>query len=103
MSYYAEPFSSEARYGACTYKMEDLDLTAGGLPGLVFWGTLDIEPDDDGADWFLERATAFNEQSGIYTIYDGATNAAIFEAIRKAVYADKSLCAYLGAHAKEHA
>lgn len=103
MSYYAKPFSSEAIYGACTYEIEDLDLTAGGLPGLVFWGTLDVEAQDEGADWFLERATAFNEQSSVYTIYDGETNAEIFEAIRKAVYADKSLCVHIGAHAKEHA
>lgn len=101
MSFYAT--TTTQRYGACTYEMEDLDLTAGGFPGLIFWGTLDIEPDDDQEDWFLREAYALNEKSGVYTIYNDKTNAVIFEAISKSIFADKQLCLHIGAHAKEHA
>lgn len=103
MSYYATEFLPGKKCGPCVYEMEDLDLSEGGLPGLVFWGTLDIEPTDDGLDWFIERATALNNSSGVYTVYDEKHNAAIFHAIVKAVNATPCAYKHITYHAREYA
>jgi hypothetical protein len=43
---------------SCFYLVVDLDLTAGGYPGLSYTGTLQIEPDDSlsGEDWYIYKA-----------------------------------------------
>jgi len=102
MSYYNLPFAKTARYGSCTYEIEDLDLSDGGFPGLVFWGTLDIDAENDHEDWSISRATALNSKTGKYTIYDVGSNPAIFTAIVDAIYADKPLCVNIGAHSRDH-
>jgi hypothetical protein len=44
MSYYGS-YNTSSECGACVVNVENLDLTLGGLPGISFTGTLEIEPD----------------------------------------------------------
>jgi hypothetical protein len=93
--------NTKVRYGACIYEVEELDLTAGGFPGLMFRGTLHIEPDEDEEDWSMSEAFALNDQSGVYTIYNDKTNVVIFEAISKSIFANKKLCAHIDEYSRE--
>lgn len=83
----------------CVVKVCELDLTAGGLPGLVFSGSLEIEPDHTvcNEDWFIFAAVAENAKA----VYDRKTNPVIFAAIAKTVEADLGLLAEIEAAVRE--
>jgi hypothetical protein len=81
MSYYGS-YDTSSECGACVVNVENLDLTPGGLPGISFTGTLEIEPDHyvNNEDWYIDRATA-EAADGRYVIYSSSKNIDIFQAI----------------------
>ena len=86
-------------YGYCAYEVEALPLAAGGLAGVTFTGTLEIDPDESlgGADWYIAGAWA----DGV--IYSSKQNAEIYNAICKAVNKDSSLYSDISDMARESA
>jgi hypothetical protein len=85
MSYYGS-YDTSSECGACVVNIENLDLTPGGLPGISFTGTLEIEPDASvyNEDWYIYRATAL-AVNGTYVVYSPNKNSEIFQALCDAV------------------
>lgn len=93
--------------GPCVYPVEDLDLSAHGLPGIVFTGDLHIDIDNSSGDdeWYIEYASA-ELPDGSYKVYKYTSNlvdAAVFDAIVKAACADQHRCDCIRDECREHA
>ena len=73
---------------AVSFYIENLDLTAGGFPGLAYTGTLQIEPDDSlsNEDWYVYEAWT---EAGF--TYGRKSQPEIFAAICKAVANDRDV------------
>jgi hypothetical protein len=81
MSYYGS-YDTSSECGACVVNVENIDLTPGGLPGISFTGTLEIEPDASvyNEDWYIHCATAL-AANGTYVVYSPNKNTEIFQAL----------------------
>lgn len=79
-----DPDAKERRLAPCRYTVEDLDLSAHGMPGFAWTGDIYIEPDDTPAihDWYVVDTKPH-------------TPAKAFECIRAAVMADDRLCDFI--------
>jgi hypothetical protein len=81
--------------GAHTYRVDELDLTAHGFPGLTFSGWLAIEIDmscgADCADWYIEHAQGGDGDATRYYL-PGKDKDPIGAAIADAVTNDPVLC-----------